>query len=170
MLARNETIFKWFLYGMATLLCFCVQGSFLQRIPLWGVIPFLYPAVVAIVGTLEGPTSGGIYALVVGIVCDSLLPGSLPCFYTLIFPLVSICSGLLSRGVLAAGMLCSLISTAIAFLLTDGFHCALLWFNGTPAWKVGAWVMVREFCVTAVLVIPLTLLFRAVFRRTHLYD
>lgn len=30
--------------------------------------------------------------------------------------------------------------------------------------------MVREFCVTAALAIPVTLLFRAVFRRTHLDD
>ena len=30
--------------------------------------------------------------------------------------------------------------------------------------------MVREFCVTAVLVIPVTLLFQAVFRKTHVYD
>lgn len=170
MLARNETIFKWLLYGMATLLCVLVQGGLLQRIIIWGVIPFLYPVVAAVVGTLEGPSSGGVYALVLGVFCDTLLPGSIPCFYTLIFPLVSICSGLLSKGILAAGMLCSFISSALAFLLTDGFHCLLLWFNGTPAWKAGAWVMMREFCVTALLIFPITWLFRAVFRRTHLYD
>lgn len=170
MLARNETIFKWFLYSTATLLCILVQSGVLQRITVWGVIPFLYPVIAAVMGTLEGPIAGGIYALVLGILCDSLLPGGIPCFYTLVFPLVGISSGFLSQGILAAGLLSSLVSSALAFLLTDGFHCLLLWGSGTPAWKSGAWVMVREFCVTAVFVFPITLLFRAVFRKTHLYD
>ena len=63
MLARNETIFKWCLYGAATFLCFLAQGAVFQRITLWGVIPFLYPVLAAVVGTLEGPLAGSIYAL-----------------------------------------------------------------------------------------------------------
>ena len=42
--------------------------------------------------------------------------------------------------------------------------------RGTAAWEAGALVMVQEFCVAAPFVIPLTLLYRAVFRRTHLDD
>ena len=41
MLARNEIIFKWSLYAGATVLLLLLQGSLLQRITLWGVIPFL---------------------------------------------------------------------------------------------------------------------------------
>ena len=40
MLARNETIFKWALYAGATAVFFLLQGAVLQRITLWGVIPF----------------------------------------------------------------------------------------------------------------------------------
>lgn len=58
MLARNETIFKWCLYGAATFLCFLAQGAVFQRITLWGVIPFLYPVLAAVVGTLEGRWPG----------------------------------------------------------------------------------------------------------------
>ena len=50
MLARNETIFKWCLYGAATFLCFLAQGAIFQRITLWGVIPFLYPVLAAAAG------------------------------------------------------------------------------------------------------------------------
>lgn len=170
MLARNETIFKWALYAAAAALCFILQDALLQRISLWGVIPFLYPLVAAIPATYEGPVAGTIYALAVGIACDLLLPGPIPCFYTLVFPLVGLCAALISQSLLAAGILCSLAAAAVAFLLTDGFHCLLLWINGRAAWRAGALLAVREFAATAALVIPVTLLFRAIYRKTRLDD
>ena len=94
MLARNETIFKWVLYAAAALLCFFIQGAVLQRITVWGVIPFLYPALAAIPATYEGPVSGTVFALCVGVVCDLLLPASSPCLYTLAFPLAGLCAGI----------------------------------------------------------------------------
>lgn len=170
MLARNEIIFKWLLYAAATLLCLCVQGAFLQRLELWGVIPFLYPLLAAIPATFEGPFAGTVFSLCLGLVCDLLLPGPIPCLCTLVFPLAGLCAGLLSQSLLPAGFLCSLLSAAIAFALTDGFRCLLLWMLGKAAWEAGAMVALREFCVTAPLIIPLTLLYRSVFRRVSLDD
>ena len=86
MLARNETIFKWALYAGATAVFFLLQGAVLQRITLWGVIPFVFPILVAVLGMYEGPLPASVYALTVGVLCDLLLPASIPCFYTLIFP------------------------------------------------------------------------------------
>ena len=91
MLARNETIFKWTLYAAATVLCFLAQSLVLQRFTFWGVIPFLYPVLPAVTATFEGPAAGAVYGLAVGVACDSLLPGPIPCFYTLVFPLVGLC-------------------------------------------------------------------------------
>ena len=85
MLARNETIFKWALYAGATAVFFLLQGAVLQRITLWGVIPFVFPILVAVLGMYEGPLPASVYALTVGVLCDLLLPASIPCFYTLIF-------------------------------------------------------------------------------------
>ena len=167
MIARNETIFKWSLYAAATLLCLLVQGGLLQRLVFWGVIPFLYPLLAVVPATYEGPLAGSIFALALGLVCDLLLPGPIPCLYTLIFPLAGLCAGLLSQSWLPAGFLCSLVSAAAAFLLTDGFRCLLLWMRGSAAWRAGALLALREFCVAAPFVIPLTLLYRAVFRRTR---
>ena len=167
MLARNETIFKWSLYAAAALLCLTVQGVLLQRLTLWGVIPFICPLLAAIPATWESPTAGTIFSLAVGVVCDLLLPAPIPCFYTLVFPRVGLLAALLSHSLLRAGFLCSLASTAIAFLLTDSFACFVLWSRGKAAWEAGAFLALREFCVTAPLAIPVSLLFRAVFRRTH---
>ena len=167
MIARNETIFKWSLYAAATALCLLVQTGFLQRLELWGALPFLYPLLAAIPATYEGPLAGSIFSLCVGLVSDLLLPGPVPCLYTLIFPLAGLCAGLLSQSWLPAGFLCSLAAAAIAFALTDGFACFVLWSRGKAAWETGAFLALREFCVTAPFIIPVTFLFRAVFCRTH---
>lgn len=170
MLARNETILKWVLYAAAAALCLFIQGALLQRITIWGVIPFLYPLLAVIPATYEGSVSGTVFALAIGVVCDLLLPDAFPCLYTLIFPLAGLCAALLSRSVLRAGILCSLVSAAIAFILADGFRCLLFWLERKSAWSAGFSVMAREFLVTAPLVIPVTLLFRAVHRKVHAND
>lgn len=170
MLARNETIFKWALYAAATVLCLLVQGAVCQRITVWGVIPFVYPLLAVIPAAYEGPVPGTVFALAVGVVCDLLLPGSGPCFYTLLFPLTGLCAALMSQSLLPAGVLCSLAGTAAAFVLTGAAHGLLLWMHGKTAWGACAFVTLREFCVTAPLTVPVTLLYRAVYRKTHLDD
>lgn len=170
MLARNETIFKWALYAAAALLCFLVQGAVLQRLTIWGVIPFVYPVIAAVVAAYEGPTAGTIFALALGVVCDTLVPESIPCFYTLIFPAAGLCAALISQSLLPAGFLCGVVTSVLSFLLTDAFHCVVLWAGGKAAWAAGAQVFLREVCVSILLVVPVVLLFSAVFRRTHLDD
>ena len=170
MLARNETIFKWALYAGATAVFFFLQGAILQRVTLWGVIPFVFPILAAVMGTYEAALPSSIYGLVVGVLCDLLLFDHLPCFYTLIFPIVGLCAALVSRNLLPADIPCAAINSVLAFLLTDLFHCLLLWFAGQAAWTAGAWLFLREAAVSILLVIPAALLFSAVFRRTHRDD
>ena len=123
MLARNETIFKWILYTLAAVLCLFVQGALLQRITLWGVIPFVYPLVAVIPATYEDTPFGAAFTLCVGITCDLILPDVFPCLYTLIFPLAALCASAFSRSLMRAGFLCSLLSSAAAFFLLDFFRC-----------------------------------------------
>ena len=100
MLARSATIFKWTLYTLAGLVWAVVQAAFLQRVTIWGVIPFLYPLIAALPATFEGPAAGTVYALACGVFCDLLLPSPIPCFYTLILPLVGLAAGLLSQSLI----------------------------------------------------------------------
>lgn len=170
MLARNETIFKWTLYAAATALCFLLQSFVLQRFTVLGVIPFIYPVVVAVLATLEGPFAGTVFAIAVGVGCDVLLPGIFPCLYTLLFPLAGLCAALISLNWLPAGYLCSLATSAIAFFMTGLAQCVLLLVRGKAAWATGLSVCLRELLVSAALIFPVTILFRWVFRRTHLDD
>ena len=102
MLARSATIIKWVLYALAGLACTVVQAAVLQRFTLWGVIPFLYPLIAALPATFEGPAAGTVYALAAGVLCDLLLPSPIPCFYTLIFPLVGLSARVSSRQGISA--------------------------------------------------------------------
>ena len=148
MLARSATIFKWTLYTLAGLVWAVVQAAFLQRVTIWGVIPFLYPLIAALPATFEGPAAGTVYALACGVFCDLLLPSSIPCFYTLILPLVGLAAGLLSQSLIPAGYLCSAAAALPAYLLTGIFHCIVLWAQDHPAWGAAMSVTLRELCVS----------------------
>ena len=170
MLARNEVIIKWSLYAAAAMLCLFFQGAVCERAVIWGVIPFLYPLIAIGPAVYEAPVPGTIFALCVGCFSDLLLPEAFPCFYTLALPLAALCTALLSQNLLPAGFLCFLTGTALSFLLTGLFHCLLLWLSGQSAWGVGMFLSLRECFVTIPLVVPVTLLYRAVARKTHVYD
>ena len=152
MLVRNEIIIKWTIYAAATAVWFLVQGAFCQRITLWGVIPFLYPLLAAIPATYEAPVPAAVFALCLGVICDILLPDVMPCLYTLIFPVIGLCSSLLAQSLLHL------------------FRCFLLAIGGVSPWGAGLSILMREFVVTAPLLIPVTALYRAVYKKTHVYD
>ena len=170
MLARSATIIKWVLYALAGLACTVVQAAVLQRFTLWGVIPFLYPLIAALPATFEGPAAGTVYALAAGVLCDLLLPSPIPCFYTLIFPLVGLSAGLLSQSLIPAGYLCSAAASLPAYLLTGVFHCIVLRATGHAAWTAGLSVTLRELCVSLPWSLPMAWLFRKVYRRVHIDD
>ena len=170
MLARSATIFKWTLYTLAGLVWAVVQAAFLQRVTIWGVIPFLYPLIAALPATFEGPAAGTVYALAAGVLCDLLLPSPIPCFYTLIFPLVGLSAGLLSQSLIPAGYLCSAAAALPAYLLTGIFHCIVLWAQGHPAWGAAMSVTLRELCASLLWSLPMTWLFRRVYLRVHVDD
>lgn len=165
MIGRSEIFFKWLVYAAVSLALMLVQGALLQRLQLFGVMPFLYPVLAAVVSMYEGALSGCVYSLAIGVVCDLTLPAPIPCFYTLIFPLVGLCAGLIAKSWLPAGFLCSLAVALLAFLLTDAFHGLLLVFTGKAAWAAVGLTMLRETGATLVFVPAVFLPFRRVCRR-----
>lgn len=170
MLTRREMLFKWALYAAAAALCLLIQGALLRRITLWGVIPFLYPLLAILPATYEGPRSGAVFALCLGVLCDVLLPDLFPCLYTLTFPVAALLTGLMARSLLPAGIRCTVAAAPTAFALTDLLRCFILALNGSAAWGAGLSVMLREFLVTLPLAVPATWLFRAVHRKVHEND
>jgi hypothetical protein len=66
--------------------------------------------------------------------------------------------------------LCSCAAAVTAFFFTGLFHCFLLWLDGKTAWGPGMRTAALEALVTLPAVFPMTVLYRWVYRRTHLDD
>ena len=169
MVARNETLIKWALFAAAAALVCLVQGA-LEWLPILGVIPFLYPLLVAALAMLEGPLPGAVFGLVLGVLCDLTIAVPIPCFYTLVFPLAGLLSALLAQGWLTASFPCAAVASLLSFALTDFFHAAVLALNGNPAWGAAGVVALTETAVSLPFLIPVYLLLRAVHRKCHQYD
>ena len=171
MVARSELILRWSVYGGAGLLVCLVQGLVLQRLSLWGVMPFLYPALAAMVAVWEGALPcGAVYALCLGAVCDLALPGSVPCFYTIALPLAAMLAGLLSRGWLSSNLLSALAASALGYLVTGLLHAGVLAVTGHGAFVTAMAVAGKEFLITLPAMPLLYLLLRFLHGRTRLYD
>lgn len=169
MVARNETIIKWILFGSAALLICLLQGL-LQHLVVFGVLPFLFPALVAVLGMYEGTVPGTLFGLIVGILCDLTVPSAIPCFYTLIFPLAGLVSALIAQFWIPAGFPCALVSTIASFLMTDTFHALILALTGKSAWMAAGIVALRETALTLPFLIPVYFLLRAIHIKCHQYD
>lgn len=170
MLVRSETFIKWLLYGLAALLCCAVQSFMLQRIIFWGSFPFLYPVLAAVLSMLEGPISGTVFSLILGVLCDLALPGPIPCLYTLIFPLAGLVSALIAQGWIKGGLLCALVSSLFALVMTDTFQMVVLLLQGKAIWPAAPILMLKETALTLPFVFLVYLLLQAVFRKCHRYD
>ena len=170
MVARSELILRWSVYGGAGLLVCLVQGLILQRLDLWGVMPFLYPALAAMAAVWEGAVPcGAVYALCLGIACDLALPGGIPCFYTIALPLAAILAGLLTREWLSSHLLSALAASALSYLVTGLLHAGVLAATGHGAFVTAMAVAGKEFLITLPALPLLYLLLRFLHGKTHPY-
>ena len=85
-MTRRAILLKWILYCLCALALALLQGLVLVYVRVWGVHPFLLPAIAVIPATLERNEQALLYAVFFGLVCDLLSPvAGLPCFYALAF-------------------------------------------------------------------------------------
>ena len=126
-MTRRAILLKWILYCLCALALALLQGLVLVYVRVWGVHPFLLPAIAVIPATLERNEQALLYAVFFGLACDLLSPvAGLPCFYALAFLLGAAAAWLLSGQVIMAGMVCSLVVTGVCMLLCGLLHMAVL--------------------------------------------
>ena len=163
MLPKSYIIAKWTVYSLATLLLFGVQFLLLDHISLWGVVPFLYPLLPAVVAMYEGLNRGSVFALCTGIFCGLLLPAPFPGFYALVFTLAAILSARIAEFLLTPGWLCGFTVSAISLVL-----CTLgriLYAALTGMGHLG--LMVRLGLLEALFSLPALLLALPLYRFIH---
>jgi len=84
------------------------QAFLVNRFPLFGVVPSLLPLAAVAVAVLEGASAGAGFGLAVGVLFDTLEPGSAG-WMTLALTLVGLCAGLLAQYVLRQDLLGCLV-------------------------------------------------------------
>ena len=116
-MTRRATAIKWICYCLGALVLVLVQSAVLVHVRIWGVHPFILPAIAVIPATLERGEQGLLYGAFFGLACDLLTPVTgLPCFYFLVFLLGAAAAWLLRQGgrfflVHRAERLCDLLCT-----------------------------------------------------------
>ena len=73
-MTRRAILLKWILYCLCALALALLQGLVLVYVRVWGVHPFLLPAIAVIPATLERNEQALLYAVFFGLVCDLLSP------------------------------------------------------------------------------------------------
>ena len=157
------TTLKWVFYALWTLVFLLVQQLVFPYLRIAGVHPFILPSLAAIAASFEGKREGPVYALVLGLVCDTLFTGAFPCFYAVVLTLSALLAGQAARRLIMPGAVCSLAVSAGALLLTDLFNAvAFTYSHGTPPGEA-MWLTAREILLS----LPFAMLVHLVFSRVH---
>lgn len=162
-MTRRMTTLKWVFYALWTLVFLLVQQLVFPYLRIAGVHPFILPSLAAIAASFEGKREGPVYALVLGLVCDTLFTGAFPCFYAVVLTLSALLAGQAARRLIMPGAVCSLAVSAGALLLTDLFNAvAFTYPHGTPPGEA-MWLTAREILLS----LPFAMLVHLVFSRVH---
>lgn len=160
-MTRRAVVQKWILYSLCALALVLVQSLLLVRVQVWGVHPFLLPAIAVIPVTLERDEGALLFSVFFGLACDLLTPvAGLPCFYALAFLVGGGLAWLLS-GRVVAGLVCSLAAAASALVVCGVLHLAVLAGSQSVDVTAAAVLAGKE----AALSLPLTVLVHYPFRR-----
>ena len=162
-MTRRMTTLKWVFYALWTLVFLLVQQLVFPYLRIAGVHPFILPSLAAIAASFEGKREGPVYALVLGLVCDTLFTGAFPCFYAVVLTLSALLAGQAARRLIMPGAVCSLAVSAGALLLTDLFNAvAFTYSHGAPPGEA-MWLTAREILLS----LPFAMLVHLVFSRVH---
>ena len=162
-MTRRMTTLKWVFYALWTLVFLLVQQLMFPYLRIAGVHPFILPSLAAIAASFEGKREGPVYALVLGLVCDTLFTGAFRCFYAVVLTLSALLAGQAARRLIMPGAVCSLAVSAGALLLTDLFNAvAFTYSHGTPPGEA-MWLTAREILLS----LPFSMLVHLVFSRVH---
>ena len=165
---RSYLIFKWAVYALATALLALVQALLLSHLSPWGIIPFLPPMAVGVAASYEGSRASPVYALVFGLLCDlALTGGGTPAgFFTFVFTLGALAASLLAENLFSPGFLCSLMATAVCYLITALGRCGVYLVRGSAPLGAVLLTAAAEFLVTLPCLLLVFPLLRLVHRRT----
>lgn len=115
---RRSDVIKWLIYALCGWIVWTAETLFLNRLPIFGVIPVLLPLAAVAVGLWEGDTAGAVYGLCLGVFADAVYPG-LPGGMTLGLCLMGWLTGAMSRYRVRQNLLGYLICAVTAMTVLE---------------------------------------------------
>lgn len=155
---RRSDVAKWLIYTLGVAVVWMAETLFLNRLPLFGVIPVLLPLTAVAVGLWEGAFPGAVFGLCLGVFADAVYPG-LPGGMTLGLCLIGWLTGAMSqyrvRQNLPGYLICAVAAmAAMAMARTAAALLSHLGAAGDILSLAG-----REMACSLVYAIPVYLLF-----------
>ena len=165
MLPKSYRVFKWLVYAAATLLLCGVQSLLCNNLRVFGVTPFLYPLLPAMVAMFEGTRPGAVFGLVLGIFCDLLVPAPFRGFFTIAFPAAAVFAAGIASRLLSRGVLCALVVSAAGLLTVCAFRLAVQVLSGGQYLGLMARISLAETLLTLPFVLAALPVYRSLFRK-----
>lgn len=131
-MARRLVVIRWSFFAAATLLLLLLQSQVLGRITIWGVCPVIVSCMAAVAATQEPARHAAVFALVLGMVADTLFMAPMVCFYVLVCVVVTGLSVLVARHLIMPGFRCSLVCCLGALLLSGVLSAIVMLHQGAP--------------------------------------
>ena len=146
-MTRSDTTAKWVVYSLLFLAAAAVQQLVLDNITVFGLSPFLLPAIVALVAAREGSVPGTIFAVIFGVPIGGI--------YVISFFFAALIVSLIAKFWVSGSMLGGFVYAAIAFAVVDVFFGGyMIAFHGATV-PVVAWTGLREMGASILAVLPL---------------
>ena len=162
---KSYRVFKWVMYALVTLLLCAFHAMFFSNVRVLGLTPFLYPMLPAMAAMFEGPRQGAVFALVLGVLCDLLVPAPFRGFFSIIFPVIAALSGALASRLQSRGFLCALIVSSLGLLATGAFRMLIQVLAGGRYLGLKARIGLEETLLTLPALLIVLPLYRTIFRR-----
>ena len=166
-MTRQDQMYKWFIYSLGLLPIWILDAFLLGRYPILGAKPLLLPLAVAAVSVMEGSVAGAGFGFGVGLLWALSYAGS-NAGMVLFLVLAGLFVGIAAQYALTQEFLGCLLCSAGTLAALELTH--ILWgmFTQSAPTAVLFEVAGREFLASLLWVLPVYLIFRAVFRRVGL--
>lgn len=167
---RRSDVIKWLVYALGGWTVWAAETLFLNRLPIFGVIPVLLPLAAVAVGLWEGDTAGAVYGLCLGVFADAIYPG-IPGGMTLGLCLIGWLVGAMSRYRVRQNLLGYLICAVSSMTALEVFRVLSALLSRLGYWGDILSLAGRELACSLLYTLPVYLLFkllhRAVRRQTR---
>ena len=164
-MTQRELFYKWLFYSLVGLFWVAVQQLLLNQLDFWGgVHPFVLPMLPTMASILEKRQESAFFAIGAGLFCDLLMPGVIPCFYTLVFLCSVLLSGLIAGRVIMPGFLCAFVCSVLNLVLTDVLLILFLTYSTDFSAAQALSLMGRELLLSLPFSPLIFLTFRKIWR------